>query len=167
MCHACARSPSTGGVRAIAVHDLPWWPVVSGDTLRVFPLAAFDMQRGWKRWWKLTLLTLFKAICTVMNSLIYVDAYYMSNLKKKKKKRRKKDFFPHCKCPCHCLWSAWCTTSQFVTDFAWTKNLVENLRLTTKKGLFSTNIPRNYPLSMIPNLLGFVRKMGKNKKKNI
>ena len=68
-----------------------------------------------------------------MNSLIYVDAYYMSNLKKeKKKKRRKKRFFLHCKCPC--LWSALCTTSQLVTDFAWTKNLVENLRLTPKKG---------------------------------
>ena len=96
-----------------------------------------------------------------MNSLIYVDAYYMSNLKKKKKKGEK-TIFPHCKCPCQ--WSAWCTTSQFVTDFAWTKNLVENLRLTTKKGLFSTNIPRNYHLSMIPNLFGFVRKMEKKKK---
>ena len=52
-----------------------------------------------------------------------------------------------------------------MTDFAWTRNLVENLRLTTKKGLSSTNIPWNYPLSMIPNLLGFVRKLQKNKTK--
>ena len=32
-----------------------------------------------------------------MSSLIYVDAYYMSNLKKKK--RRKKDYFPPLQMP--------------------------------------------------------------------
>ena len=105
-----------------------------------------------------------------MNSLIYVDAYYMSNLKKKKKKKgEKKIFFPianaHACGPRDVRLHNSSLTLHGQKIPA--KNLVENLRLTTKKGLFSTNIPRNCPLSMTLNLLGFVRKMNceKNEKK--